>query len=88
MNRPWSVYIEKIEMPGRTIFNITDILHDPPEERCFDVVVHDGDFNSVSAFEVIDDKQHSLSIEDTEAIIEKYKLKDIQKTYTVMWNNV
>ena len=75
-------------MAGRTIFNITDILHDPPEERCFDVVVHDGNFNSVSAFEVIDDKQHSLSIEDTEAIIEKYKLKDIQKTYTVMWNNV
>ena len=81
-------YIKKTKMAGRTIFNITDILHDPPEERCFDVVVHDGDFNSVSAFEVIDDKQHSLSIEDTEAIIEKYKLKDIQKTYTVMWNNV
>ena len=88
MNRPWSVYIKKTKMAGRTIFNITDILHDPPEERCFDGVVHDGDFNSVSAFEVIDDKQHSLSIEDTEAIIEKYKLKDIQKTYTVRWNNV
>ena len=88
MTRPWAAYIKKTKMAGRTIFNITDILHDPPEERCFDVVVHDGDFNSVSAFEVIDDKQHSLSIEDTEAIIEKYKLKDIQKTYTVMWNNV
>ena len=87
MTRPWAAYIKKTEIPGRTIFNITDILHDPPEERCFDVVVHDGDFNSASAFEVIDDKQHSLSIEDTEAIIEKYKLKDIQKTYTVMWNN-
>ena len=75
-------------MLGRTIFNITDILHDPPEERVFDVVVRDGNFNSVSAFEVIDDKKHSLSIEDTESIIEKYKLKDIQKTYTVRWNNV
>ena len=88
MTRPWAAYIKKTKMAGRTIFNIADILHDPPEERCFDVVVHDGNFNSVSAFEVIDDKQHSLSIEDTEAIIEKYKLKDIQKTYTVMWNNV
>ena len=85
MTRPWAAYIKKTKIAGRTIFNITDILHDPPEERCFDVVVHDGDFNSVSAFEVIDDKQHNLSIEDTEAIIEKYKLKDIQKTYTVRW---
>ena len=85
MNRPWSVYIKKTEMPGRTVFNIADILHDPPEERDFDVVVHDGNFNSVSAFEIIDDKQHSLSIEDTEDIIEKYKLKDIQATYTVRW---
>ena len=85
MNRPWSVYIKKTETPGGTVFNIADILHDPPEERDFDVVVHDGDFNSVSAFEIIDDKQHSLSIEDTEDIIEKYKLKDIQATYTVRW---
>ena len=88
MTRPWAAYIKKTEMLGRTIFNITDILHDPPEERFFDVVVCDGNFNSASAFEVIDDKQHSLSIEDTETIIEKYKLKDIQKTYTVRWNNV
>ena len=88
MTRPWAAYIKKTKIAGRTIFNITDILHDPPEERFFDVVVHNGDFNSVSAFEIIDDKQHSLSIEDTEAVIEKYKLKDIQKTYTVRWNNV
>lgn len=85
MNRPWSAYIEKTEIPGRTIFNITDTLNDPYEERFFDVVVHDGDFNSANAFESIDDKQHSLSIEDTEAIIEKYKLKDIQETYSVRW---
>lgn len=84
MTRRWAGFIKKTEMPGRTIFNITDILNDPPEERDFDVVVHDGDFNSVIAFEIIDDKQHSLSVEDTEAIIEKYKLKDIQKTFTVM----
>lgn len=88
MTRPWAAYIKRTKILGRTIFNITDILHDPPEERFFDVVVRDGNFNSASAFEVIDDKQHSLSIEDTEAIIEKYKLKDIQKTYTVRWNNV
>lgn len=85
MTRPWSVYIKKTKILGRTIFNITDILHDPPEERDFDVVVHDGDFNSVSAFEIIEDKRHSLSIEDTEAIIEKYKLKDIQETYSIRW---
>ena len=88
MTRPWAAYIKKTEILGRTVFNITDILNDPPEERDFDVVVHDGNFNSASAFEVIDDKQHSLSIEDTETIIEKYKLKNIQKTYTVRWNNV
>ena len=88
MTRPWAAYIKKTKIPGRTIFNITDILHDPPEERFFDIVVHNGNFNSVSAFEVIDDKQHSLNIEDAEAIIEKYKLKDIQKTYTVRWNNI
>lgn len=85
MSRPWAVYIKKTEIPGRTIFNITDVLSDPHEERFFDVVIHNGDFNSGSAFEVIDDKQHSLSIEDMEAIIEKYKLKDIQETYTVRW---
>lgn len=88
MNRPWSVYIEKTEMQGRTVFNIIDVLEDPHEERCFEVVVHNGNFKSVNAFEVIDDKQHSLSVEDTEAIIEKYKLKDIPGTYNIRWNNV
>lgn len=85
MTRPWSAYIKKTEIPGRTVFNITDVLEDPYEERCFEVVVRNKDFNSVNAFEVIDDKRHSLSIEDTEAIIEKYKLKDIQVTYSIRW---
>lgn len=88
MNRPWSVYIEKTEIPGRTVFNIIDVLEDPHEERCFEVVVRNGNFKSANAFEIIDDKQHSLSIEDTEAIIEKYKLKDIPATYNIGWNNV
>lgn len=88
MTRPWSAYIKKTEIPGRTVFNITDLLDDPYEERCFEVVVHDGNFNSVNAFEVIDDKQHILSIEDAEAIIEKYKLKDIPATYNIRWGNV
>ena len=88
MTRPWSAYIKKTEIPGRTVFNIIDTLEDPYEERCFEVVVRNKDFNSVNAFEVIDDKQHSLSIEDTESIIEKYKLKDIQETYSIRWNNV
>lgn len=85
MNRPRTVCIKKTEISRRTIFNIYDILEDPYEKRCFDVVVHDDNFNSVSAFGVTDGKQHSLSVDDTEAIIEKYGLKDIRESYTVRW---
>lgn len=87
MNQQRAVYIKKTEITGRTIFNITDVLSDPHEERFFDVVIHDGDFNSANAFEVIDDKQHSLSIEETEALIEKFKLKNIRETFTTRWSN-
>lgn len=87
MKRPWIVNIKKTEITGRTIFNITYIRCDPEEKQYFDVVVHNNNFNSVSAFEVIDDKQHSLSIEETEALIEKFKLKNIRETFTTRWWN-
>nr|DAE25224.1 MAG TPA: hypothetical protein [Siphoviridae sp. ctWWc42] len=87
MKRPWIINIKKTEIVGRTIFNITEARDNPHEVQYFDVVVHNNNFNSASAFEVINDKQYSLSIEDTEALIEKYKLKDIRETFTTRWGN-
>ena len=87
MKRPWAVDIKKTEITGRTIFNIIYIRNSPYEVQYFDVVVHNNNFNSVSAFEVIDDKQYSLTIEDTEALIEKFKLKDIRETFTSRWGD-